>query len=74
MSNKEICINLINSFEEYQLNNIIVLLQSAKTLADESSDEAFCLKLLEDYENDPDPSNKETVSLEVFSKEMGITL
>ncbi len=74
MSNKELCINLINTFEDYQLDNIILLLQSAKSLADETQDETFCLKLLETYENDADISNKETMSITDFAKEMGFNL
>lgn len=73
MSNKEICIDLINSFEEYQLNNIVLLLQSAKCLADETLDETFCLKLLDNYDN-ADISEKETMSIEQFASELGINL
>ena len=74
MSNRELCLELINGFEEEQLKNIVVLLQSVKNLISESDEESYCLQLLEDYENDPDPSKEESVSLEDFAKELGIDL
>lgn len=74
MSNKELCLELIDGFEEEQLNSVVVLLRSVKDLVDEAADNAYCLQLLEDYENDPDPYKSESVSLEDFSKELGIEL
>ena len=73
MTNKDLCIELINDFEENQLKNIVILLQSAKNLVYES-DEEYCLKLLTEYEKDPDPTKGETISLGDFSKELGIDL
>ena len=74
MSNRELCLELINGFEEEQLKNIVVLLRSVKNLISESDDELYCLQLLEDYENDPDPNKEEAVSIEDFAKELGIDL
>ena len=74
MSNRELCLELISGFEEEQLKNIVVLLRSVKNLISESDEESYCLQLLEDYENDPDPSNEEAVSLEDFAKELGLSL
>jgi len=45
MTQKEQCIELINSFDENQLPNIIFLLSSLKDSIDEAVDEAFCSAL-----------------------------
>ena len=74
MSNKELCVQLINGFEEEQLKNIVVMLQSVKNLIAEAEEEAYCLQLLEDYENDPDPDKEEAISIQEFSKRLGIDL
>jgi hypothetical protein len=74
MSNKDICIELINGFGEEQLKNVIVLLQSIRNLVAEAADDAFCLQLAEDYENASDSDRGGLVSLQEFSKELGIEL
>ena len=74
MSNKELCIKLIDSFEEDQLKSVFILLQGAKNLASNSSDDEYCLQLLEDYENDTDPTKGELTSMSDFAKELGIEL
>ena len=74
MSNKEVCMQLINGFDEDQLKNIVVLLRSVKNLIAESEEETYCLQLLEDYENDPDPDKDEAMSIQDFSQRLGIDL
>jgi len=74
MSNKELCIDIISDFEEEQLKNIVVLLKSVKNLIAEANEEAYCIQLLEDYENDPDPDKNESMSIQDFSKKLGINL
>ena len=74
MSHKELCFQLINGFEEEQLKNIVVMLQSVKNLIAESEEDAYCLQLLEDYENDSDPDKDEAISIQDFSKKLGIDL
>jgi hypothetical protein len=74
MSNKELCLQLINGFEEEQLKNIVVMLKSVKDLIIAAEEEAYCLQLLEDYENDPDPKKDELMSIQDFSKQLGIEL
>ena len=73
MSNRELCISIINDLEEEQLANVAVMLQSVKDMLDEALDDAYCLKLYNDYLNDPDPKKKEAVSLQNFAEELGIT-
>ena len=72
MSNREKCYDIINSFTEEQLSNIAVLLASAKTLADESADDAYCLRLHADYQADADKD--EPVDIEDFAQGLGIFL
>ena len=52
MSNKELAIQLINQIPDYKLGYAIAYLQGL--YADEISDDMFCQKLLENYENSTD--------------------
>lgn len=72
MSNREKCYAIIDSFTEEQLFNIAALLSSAKTLAEESADDAYCLRLFADYQNDTDKGDPE--SIESFAQRLGISL
>ena len=74
MSNKEMCIALINDIDEDKLANVAVMLQSVKDMLDESLDDAYCLTLYEDYLNDSDPNKHETTSLRDLAKELQIEL
>ena len=60
MSNKDLAIQLINQIPDYKLGYAIAYLQGL--YADEISDDMFCQKLLEDYENSTDKG--EFVSIE----------
>ncbi|MFQ8765864.1 MAG: hypothetical protein ACLR8U_04620 [Oscillospiraceae bacterium] len=40
--------------------------------ADEEADDAFCERMIERYENDPDPEKNKTYSLEVCKREWGL--
>jgi len=62
MSNRDLCIEIINGFEEEQLKNVAVLLRSIQNMIAEAADDAFCLRLANDYENDTD-DNKLDVML-----------
>ena len=64
MSNKELAIQLINQIPDYKLGYAIAYLQGL--YADEMSDDMFCQKLLEDYENSTDKG--EFVSFEEAMK------
>jgi len=72
MSNREKCYSLINSFTEEQLANIEALLTTAKTLTDDSADEAYCSRLYADYQADSDKG--EPVNIESFAKSLEISL
>jgi len=72
MSNREKCYAIIDSFTEEQLSNIAALLISAKSLADESADDAYCLQLYADYQADVDKG--EPVCIEDFARDLGILL
>ena len=72
MRNREKCYAIIEKFTEEQLSNIAELLISAKTLADESADDAYSLRLYADYLADTDKG--EPVSIESFAQELGISL
>ena len=45
---------LIGGFEEEQLENVVVMLRSIKNIIAEAADDAYCLRLANDYENDTD--------------------
>ena len=64
MSNKDLAIQLINQIPDYKLGYAIAYLQGL--YADEISDDMFCQKLLEDYENSSDKG--EYVSFEEAMK------
>jgi hypothetical protein len=74
MTNKDLCIEIINGFGEEQLKNVVMMLQSIKNIAAEAADDAFCLQLAEDYENDTDFDKSELISIQDFSRELGIEL
>ncbi len=70
MSIKEKAIQLLNHVPEYKMGYVIAYIQGLT--ADEEDDDAFCEKMLMDYENDPDPEKAETFTLEECMKEWGI--
>ena len=72
MSNREKCYTIIDSFSEEQLANIAALLSTAKTLADDSADNAYCLRLYAEYQADTDKGEPE--SIEDFAQNLGIAL
>jgi len=74
MSNRDLCITLINDIDEEKLANVAVMLQSIKDMIYESIDDAYCTRLYEDYLNDPDQQKHEAISLEDYAKELGVVL
>ena len=68
MSNKEKCLAIIENFTEAQLANIAVMLQAAQ----DAIDDAFCLALYEEYQQDPDKG--EAVSLDDAAALLGVEL
>ena len=74
MSYKELCVELINELEEEQLKNIVIFLKNVKNSNIDYDEEAYCLQLLEEYENDSDPDKENSMSIQDFSKKLGIAL
>ena len=72
MSNREKCLELLNSFSETQLSNIVAMLQAAKNAIDEAADDAFCNALYEEYKTDSDKG--EAISLEEAARQLGVAL
>lgn len=72
MSNRERCIEILDSFSDGQLANIAAMLQAAKDAISEATDDAFCNALYEEYKADPDKG--QAVSLEDAAKALGVTL
>ena len=72
MNNRDKCISIINFFTEDQLMAVAEMLESAKKLAVETADDAFCAKMYEDYLNNPDKG--EAVDFEDFAREIGVSI
>lgn len=72
MSNKEKCLSLIDRFTEEQLANIVSVLESIKTLTDETADDAYCLRLYDNYQSSEDKGNP--ISLDEFAEKLGVKL
>ncbi len=72
MSNKERAVAMLDGFTDIQLGNVVLMLQAMRQTIDDLEDEAFCEKMVQDYENDPDKGDP--MPIEDFAKELGITL
>lgn len=72
MSAKSLCIELINTFSEEELNNILKLLQNIRTIADEAADDAYCQALLK--ESLKDKEQDDVISLEELASKLEINL
>ena len=70
MSNKEKIVQLLDSVPEYKMGYILAYIQGIT--ADEEADDLFCQKIVQDYENDPDPDKDQEYTLEECKKEWGI--
>ena len=70
MSNKERIIELLDSIPEYKIGYVLAYVQGVA--ADEEADDIFCQRMVENYENDPDPEKDKTYTLEECMKEQGI--
>ena len=70
MSDKEMCIKLLDSVPEYKIGYVLAYLQGIT--ADEETDDRFCQRMLENYKNDPDPEKDKTYTLEECKREWGL--
>lgn len=69
MSNKERIIELLDVIPDYKIGYVLAYVQGVA--ADEEADDAFCQRMVENYENAPD-EDKEGIPLEECMKEWGL--
>lgn len=69
MSNRELCVKLLESVPDYKIGYVLAYIQGLT--ADEDADAAFCENLVEEYENDPEKDVSYT--LEDCKKEWGLS-
>ena len=67
MSNRERVIDLLRSVPDYKMGYVLAYVQGIT--ADEEADDAFCQRMVENYENDPDPEKDKGYSLEDCKRE-----
>ena len=72
MGAREKCISILDTFDDTQLVNAAAMLAVLRKTIDDLEDEAFCEKMLQDYENDPDKGDP--MPIEDFARELGIVL
>ena len=72
MSGREKCISILDTFNESQLVNAATMLEAFRKMIDDLQDEAFCEKMVEEYENDPDKGDP--MPIEEFANQLGIQL
>ena len=70
MSNREMCVQLLDAVPEYKIGYVLAYLQGLT--ADEAEDDAFCERMYQNYVNDPDPEKDKRYTLEECKKEWGI--
>lgn len=69
MSNRELCIKLLDNVPDYKIGYVLAYIQGLT--ADEEADDAFCEKLIDEYESDPEKDV--SFSLEDCKKEWGLS-
>ena len=73
MSTREQMELLADKLPEYKLAYVVAYMQGLLMAdADETADDAYCEKLLKDYQNDPEKG--QFVSFEDACKELGVSL
>lgn len=70
MSNRERIVELLDSIPDYKMGYILAYVQGMA--ADEEADDLFCQRMVENYENDPDPEKDTCYTLEECKKEWGL--
>lgn len=73
MSDKEKVLEIINRLPEAKLQYVLAFLQSFES-SDDIEDMLICEDIYQRYSADKDPEKHETMSLEDFAEEMGVTL
>lgn len=69
MSNRELCVKLLENVPDYKIGYVLAYIQGLT--ADEDADDAFCEKLVQEYENAPEKDVSYT--LEDCKKEWGLS-
>lgn len=70
MSNREKVVALLESVPDYKMGYVLAYVQGIT--ADEEADDAFCQRMVENYENDPDPEKDKNFSLDECKQEWGL--
>lgn len=70
MSNRERIIALLDNVPEYKMGYVLAYVQGIT--ADEEADDAFCERMIENYENDTDPEKDKGYTLEECKKAWGL--
>lgn len=70
MSNRERAIELLSQVPDYKMGYVLAYIQGIT--ADEEADDIFCKRIVENYENDPDPEKDKAYKLEECKKEWGL--
>lgn len=70
MSNREKVISLLDSVPDYKMGYVLAYVQGIT--ADEEADDLFCQRMIENYENDPDPEKDVGYSLNDCKQEWGL--
>lgn len=70
MSNKEKIVHLLDNVPDYKMGYVLAYVQGIT--ADEETDDIFCQRMLDNYENDSDPEKEHVFTLEECMKEWGL--
>lgn len=71
MSSRDMIIKLLDNIPPYKMGYVLAYVQGVA--ADEEADDLFCQRMLENYENDPDPEKDKAYTLEECKKEWGLS-
>ncbi len=74
MSYREQCIEIINGFSEKYLADVLLILKAAKKAECEAEDDAFCMKLYEEYLKDLRTEGEEFIPIEELAGLAGVEL
>jgi hypothetical protein len=72
MSNRDMVLQLLNKIPDYKLGYILAYIQGIT--AEDSLDDQYCQALVDDYLADTDPEKHDTISLDEFLDQEGISL
>ena len=70
MSNREMCAQLLNAVPENKIGYVLAYLQGLSAV--EAEDDDFCVRMYQNYLNDPDPEKDKRYSLADCKREWGI--